>query len=93
LTGILTDTPQLQHHLFTNRFHLCKISSHWYERFEDTNEVTRIRNSKDRQEEFEDTKWEIRMRISKKNRQHNSQKKWDKQRSTKHTHKTKDRAT
>jgi len=41
------------------------------------------------QEEFEDTKGVIRNRISKKNRQHNGQK--DKQWSTKHTHKTKDR--
>jgi hypothetical protein len=39
----------------------------------------------------EDTKGVIRIRISKKNRQHNGQK--DKQRSTKHTHKTKDRVT
>ena len=59
-------------------------------------------------EEFEDTKGVIRIRKSKKNRQHNSQKKieekqttqWpkvkiqkDKQRSTKHTYKTKDRVT
>jgi hypothetical protein len=45
-------------------------------------------------EEFEDTKGVIRIRISKKNRQHNDQKKKiqkEKQRSTKHTHKTKDR--
>ena len=40
-------------------------------------------------EESEDTKGVIRIRISK-NRQHNGQKKKDKQRSTKHTHKTKD---
>jgi len=48
------------------------------------------------QEEFEDSKVIIRIRISKKNRQHNGQKEKiqkDKQRSTKHTHKTKDRAT
>ena len=47
-------------------------------------------------EEFEDTKWAIRIRISKKNRQHNDQKEKaqkDKQRWTKHTHKTKDRVT
>ena len=47
-------------------------------------------------EEFEDTKGVIRIRISKKNRQNNGQKKKiqkDKQRSTKHTHKTKDRVT
>ena len=47
-------------------------------------------------EEFEDTKDVIRNRISKKNRQRNGQKKKmqkDKQRSTKHTHKTKDRVT
>ena len=43
--------------------------------------------------EFEDTKGVIRICKSKKNRQHNGQKKKDKQRSTKHTHKTKDRAT
>jgi hypothetical protein len=41
-------------------------------------------------EEFEDTKWVIRIRKSKENRQHNGQNKKDKQRSTKHTHKTKD---
>jgi hypothetical protein len=44
-------------------------------------------------EEFEDTKGTIRIHISKKNRQHNGQKKKDKQRSTKHTYKTKDRVT
>jgi len=33
------------------------------------------------------------MHISKKNRQHNDQMKKDKQRSTKHTHKTKNRVT
>jgi hypothetical protein len=48
------------------------------------------------QEEFEDTKGVIRIRISEKKRQHNDQKEKvqkNKQRSTKHTHKTKDRAT
>ena len=45
------------------------------------------------QEEFEDTKGVIRICKSKKDRQHNGQKKKDTQRSTKHTHKTKDRAT
>jgi hypothetical protein len=45
------------------------------------------------QEEFEDTEGVIRIHKSKKNRQHNGQKKKDKQRSTKHTHKTKDRET
>ena len=40
-------------------------------------------------EEFEDTKGVIRIRISKTIRQHNDQK--DKQRSTKHIYKTKDR--
>jgi hypothetical protein len=45
------------------------------------------------EEEFEDTKGAIRIRLSKKNRQHNSQEKKDKQRSTKHTYKTKDRVT
>ena len=44
-------------------------------------------------EELEDTKGVIRIHISKKNRQHNGQKKKDKQRSTKHTHKTKDQVT
>ena len=47
-------------------------------------------------EEFENTKGVIRIRISKKNRQNNGQKKKiqnDKQRSTKHTHRTKDRVT
>ena len=46
------------------------------------------------QEEFEDTKEVIRISISKKDRQHNGQEKKmqkDNQRSTKHTHKTKDR--
>jgi hypothetical protein len=43
-------------------------------------------------EEFEDTKEVIRIRISK-DRQHNGQKKKYKQRSTKHTNKTKDRVT
>jgi hypothetical protein len=43
------------------------------------------------QEEFEDTKGVIRIRISKKNRQHNGQN--DKQRSTKQTHKSKNRVT
>jgi hypothetical protein len=42
-------------------------------------------------EEFEDTKWVIGIHISKKSRHHNGQK--DKQRSTKHTYKTKDRVT
>jgi len=48
------------------------------------------------EEEFEDTKGAIRIRISKKNRQHNVQKEKvqkNKQRSTKHTYKTKDRET
>ena len=48
------------------------------------------------EEEFEDSKGVIIIRISKKNRQHNGQKKKvrkDKQRSTKHTHTTKDRVT
>ena len=47
-------------------------------------------------EEFGDTKGVIRIRKSKKDRQHNSQKKKykkDKERSTKHTYKTKDRVT
>ena len=41
----------------------------------------------------EDTKGVIRIRNSKKNRQRNGQEKKDKQRSTKHTHKIKDRVT
>ena len=45
------------------------------------------------QEEFEDTKGAGRIRKSKKNRQHNGQEKKNKQRSTKHTHKTRDRVT
>jgi hypothetical protein len=44
------------------------------------------------QEEFEDTKDVIKIRKWK-DRQHNGQKKKDKQRSTKHAHKIKDRAT
>ena len=44
-------------------------------------------------EETEDTTRIIRIRKSMKDRQHNGQKKKDKQRSTKHTHKTKDRVT
>ena len=44
-------------------------------------------------EEFEDTKGVIRIRKSKKDRQHNGQNKKDKQRSTKHIHKSKDRVT
>jgi len=61
-----------------------------------------VKNRRKRQnlypyEEFEDTyKVAIRIRKSKKDRQHNAQKKKvqkDKQRSTKHTYKTKDRAT
>ena len=47
-------------------------------------------------EEFEDTKGAIRIRISQKNRQHNGKNEKvqkDKQRSTKHTYKSKDRAT
>jgi len=49
----------------------------------------------EKQEGFEDTKGVIRIRKSKKNRQCNGQKKMDKdkQRSIKHTHKTKDRVT
>jgi hypothetical protein len=45
------------------------------------------------QEEIEDTKEVIRIHKSKNDRQHNDQKKKDKQRSTKHTHKTKERVT
>jgi hypothetical protein len=43
-------------------------------------------------EEFEDTKWVIRT-VKSKDRQHNGQNKKDKQRYTRHTHKTKDRVT
>ena len=42
---------------------------------------------------FEDSKGVIRIRKSSKNREHNGQKKKDKQRSTRHTHQTKDRVT
>ena len=42
---------------------------------------------------IEDTKRTTRINKSKKDRQLNGQKKKDKQRSTKHTHKTKDRVT
>jgi hypothetical protein len=45
------------------------------------------------EKEFEDTKGVIRIRKLKKNRQHNGQQKKDKQRSTKHKHKTKDSIT
>jgi len=45
------------------------------------------------QEEFEDTKGVIGIRKSKKNRQQNGQARKHKQRSAKHTHKTKDRVT
>jgi FlaA1/EpsC-like NDP-sugar epimerase len=44
-------------------------------------------------EKLGDTKGGIRISKSKKNRQHNGQKKKDKQRSTKHTHKTNDPVT
>ena len=44
------------------------------------------------QEDHEDIKGVIRIRRSK-NRQHNDQRKRDKQRSTRHTHKTKYRGT
>ena len=57
---------------------------------------SKVRKVKQFKEEFEDTKGGTRIRISKKNRQHNGQKKkvqQDKQRSTKHTYKTKDRVT
>jgi hypothetical protein len=45
------------------------------------------------EEEFEDTKGVIKIRISKKDSQFNGQEKKDKQRSIKHTHKTKDQVT
>jgi hypothetical protein len=45
------------------------------------------------QEEMADTKGIIRILISKKNRKHNEKVKKDKQRSTRHTYKTKDRVT
>ena len=48
-------------------------------------------HTKSYEEEFENTKGVIRMRISRKNRKHNGRK--NKQRSTKLTHKTKDRIT
>jgi len=43
--------------------------------------------------EFKDTKGVIRIRKSMKDRHHNGQNKKDQQRSTKHTHKTKDQVT
>ena len=49
--------------------------------------------SHDNVRRFEDIKGIIRIYISKKNRPHNGQMKKYKQRSTKHTHKTKDRVT
>ena len=51
--------------------------------------------SESSEEKLEDTKGAIRNHISKKNRQHNGPKKVqkDKQRSTKHTYKSKDRVT
>jgi hypothetical protein len=45
------------------------------------------------QEEMADTKGIIRILISKKNRKHNEKVQKDKQRSTRHTYKTKDRVT
>jgi len=45
------------------------------------------------EEEFENTKRPIRIRNSKKNRQHKEKGQKDTQRSTTHTHKTKDRVT
>ena len=58
--------------------------------------LQRQKSQSNYQEELEDTKGASIIRISKKNRQHNGQKKKvqkDKQRSTKHTYKTKDRVT
>ena len=46
-----------------------------------------------KQDQFDNTKGISRIRNSKKDRQHNGQKENDKQRFTKHTHKTKDRVT
>jgi ABC-type nickel/cobalt efflux system permease component RcnA len=43
-----------------------------------------------KQEDFDNTKGVIRIQKPKNDKQHNGQKKNDKQRSTKHTHKTKD---
>jgi hypothetical protein len=51
------------------------------------------RNRSISEDEFEDTNEVIRIRTSKKDRQHNGQEKKDKQRNTKHKHKTKDRVT
>ena len=45
------------------------------------------------EEELEETKGVIKIRILKKNKQHSGQKKMYKQRSTKHTHKIRDRVT
>ena len=52
-------------------------------------EELQIGSANEMEEQFEDTKGVIRIRKVKKNRQHNGQKKNDKQRSTKHTYKTK----
>jgi hypothetical protein len=55
-----------------------------------------VANRKKKKGEFEDTKGVIRIRKSKKDWQHNGQKikgQTDKQRSTKHTHTTKERVT
>jgi hypothetical protein len=89
--------------------YLIKWSLCISEEFEDTKGAIRIPTSKKNrqhngqeekvqkgQEEFENTKGTIRIRKSKKNKQHNDQEEnvhKDKQRSTKHTHKTKDRVT
>ena len=64
-----------------------KYYIHIFERM--TEYIVTTRNHS--QEEFEDTKGVTRIRKSKKNRQYSDQK--DNQRSTKHTHKTKDRVT
>ena len=64
-------------------------------RFRIVNWSDSLLNPYDIQEEFEDTKGAIRIRISKTNRQQWTKEKVqkDKQRSTKHTYKTKDRVT
>jgi hypothetical protein len=77
------------------RIRKSKDRPHNGQMFEDTTRVIRIRKSKDRPHNgqmFEDTTGVIRIRKSK-NRPHNGQKKKDKQRYTKHIHKTKDRVT
>ena len=68
---------------------ICLAVCWWQTNREDTQKEVHI----DWREEFEDTKGAIRIRISEKNGQYNGYKKKYKQRSTKHTYKTKARVT